>query len=279
MTGKRLFPAAASSVVAVAAFCAACATLQAATLYVDTSLSSDCPGTYDPSTRSCGGGGDVVYHTLAGGLAAVRPGDVLLLREGSYGQLAPPAAGVAGSPITIRGYPGERAAIENLGSTVAIWMEGLSYIILEDLVIDNALATEDPRFVDELGYDFRLAPSSSFIDFAGFVTTTVSAGSGTSLPVHDALFFYDGYGIAGEIGDLIQLEGQSVRSRVVAVDDQSHTLTLDQPLSWGADQGVHLAYVGIAPDAGAFEFGLDEGLLFGDGFEAGDTSAWSATSP
>ena len=77
----------------------------------------------------------------------------------------------------------------------------------------------------------------------------------------------------GESGDLIQLQGQTLRVRVVHVDYTGNTLTLAEPLTWIAGQGVHLAYTGDAPDAGAFERGLD-GQIFADGFESGDLSFW-----
>jgi len=57
------------------------------------------------------------------------------------------------------------------------------------------------------------------------------------------------------------------------VDYTGNTLTLEEPLSWSAGLGVHLAYTGDAPDAGAFERGLD-GQVFSDGFESGDLSSW-----
>ena len=44
------------------------------------------------------------------------------------------------------------------------------------------------------------------IDLGGFLTTTTSAGSGTQIPVQDVKYFFDGFTIAGEVGDLIQLQ-------------------------------------------------------------------------
>ncbi len=40
--------------------------------------------------------------------------------------------------------------------------------------------------------------------------------------------------------------------------------------------GINDGYAGIGPDLGAIERGE---LIFGDGFESGDTSAWSAVMP
>ena len=91
------------------------------------------------------------------------------------------------------------------------------------------------------------------VDAGDFLTWAISSGSGTSLQVADARYFHDGFGIEGVVGDLIQLEGQSGTATVVDVDYGSHTVTLDRPLAWSADQGVSLAYHGTAPDIGAYE--------------------------
>jgi len=87
-----------------------------------------------------------------------------------------------------------------------------------------------------------------------FLTRTTAAGSGTVIYVDDAGFFYDGYGIPGEKGDLIQLAGTTHTARIVSIDYTNNRLVLDQPLVWSAGQGVHLAYNGAGPDIGAYEY-------------------------
>ncbi|MFC1654926.1 right-handed parallel beta-helix repeat-containing protein [Myxococcota bacterium] len=111
----------------------------------------------------------------------------------------------------------------------------------------------DPVFENAAAYDFRLKPASTLINAGRFLTQTTAAGSGTSLPVEDASFFYDGYQIPGETGDQIQLEGQITTARVVSIDYNSNTLVLDTPLDWTDNQGVSLRYNGSAPDVGAHE--------------------------
>jgi hypothetical protein len=91
------------------------------------------------------------------------------------------------------------------------------------------------------------------IDAGAFLTTTTAAGSGTSVPVADARYFFDGHGIPGELGDEVQLQGQAASARVVAVDVAAKRLTLDRPLTWAAGTGVALLFVGTSPDLGAFE--------------------------
>jgi len=485
-------------------------------IYVDLTLVGDCLGSYDAFLRTCGPGTGTAFDTLDEGIAAAQPGDHVILRSGIYGAITPLVSGLPGSPVTIRNHENEEAIVENLSSEVAISMDFLSYITIQDLTFDtvrgfghiydcdhivisgcrfsssgvgttgsmklartthsrivnnafsdsdgdqmvlqdasdhnliagntffaayhsllsircsenniirgntfdnpdqkavevydcegtsdapyrldstarnvfedndfirtradtddhsynaiqhgaqhtivrrnvfrgclggglnfqhysdeslfvygnrmvqntfydnrchgiigddpddpsryydhqvmnnllylnrdcagggeqiripdptlvilshNALATQDPGFVDETGFDFRLRSSSPYLDQGGFVTATSTAGSGIVLPVADAGWFHDGMEVVGESGDLIQLQGQTTRVKVIQVDYTGNTLTLAEPLSWSAGQGVHLAYTGDAPDAGAFERGLD-GQIFADGFESGDLSFW-----
>lgn len=119
---------------------------------------------------------------------------------------------------------------------------------------NNALLTSAPPFVDEAGRNLRLQPGSAQIDAGAFLASAVGAGSGTRLVVDDPSYFYDGYGIPAETGDLIQLAGQSQTARIVAIDYAARVLTLSQSLAWTDGQGVHLAYSGSRPDMGAFEF-------------------------
>ncbi len=123
-------------------------------------------------------------------------------------------------------------------------------------VVVNSLEV-NPQFVNTTTLDFRLQNNSPLIDAGDFLTKTAEAKTNsTSLRVQDARYFYDGYGIAGEQGDLIQLQGGTTTARVVAVDYATNTLTLDRPLSWNAGQGVTLLFGGNAPDIGAFETNL-----------------------
>ncbi|MFH2006555.1 MAG: MopE-related protein [bacterium] len=136
------------------------------------------------------------------------------------------------------------------------------------LFVDNLEV--DPLFSDAPGRDFTLQATSPLIDAGAFLTRTTSAGSGTTLPVADARYFHDGFGIEGEVGDLIQLEGQPETATVTAVDLAAGTITVDVALTWTADQGVAQVYQGDAPDVGLDEVGASEcsdGLdNDGDGF-------------
>ena len=120
-----------------------------------------------------------------------------------------------------------------------------------DLFADNLEV--DPDFRDAANHDFVPSPGSQLIDAGAFLTRTVGAGSGTTVAVEDARCFYDGYGITGEVGDLVQLEGESEPGRVVSVDYNANLLELDHSWTWTDGQGVSLSYVGAAPDLGAHE--------------------------
>jgi hypothetical protein len=116
-----------------------------------------------------------------------------------------------------------------------------------------------PGFIDENNHNFRLQSTSPMIDNGAFLTKAVGAGSGVTLPVEDARYFFDGFDMTDENGlsiqgDLIQLEGDTKTARVIDIDYTNNTLTLDQPLSWADGQGVSLAYNGKAPDIGAYEY-------------------------
>jgi hypothetical protein len=105
---------------------------------------------------------------------------------------------------------------------------------------------------------------SPAIDVGAFLTTTVASGSGISMPVADARYFSDGFGIPGAVPDTVQLQGEATAVTVQAVDYATNTLTLSAPLTWGASQGVAHAFTGLAPDLGAWEY-YDGGIFERDG--------------
>ena len=108
-------------------------------------------------------------------------------------------------------------------------------------------------FLDENARDFRPNAGSPLIDGGDFLTRTIGAGSGTALPLADVLYFSNGFGIEGLLGDVIQLSGQSNRARIVAIDYAQKVLHLDRSLSWAANQGVGLSYEGAGPNIGVYE--------------------------
>jgi len=141
--------------------------------------------------------------------------------------------------------------------------DGQTRIVDTDAVIltNNTQAIISPGFVDEDNNDFNLASNSSQIDSGIFVTAVTSnSGTGTSFAVTDASWFHDGFGIPDELGDLIQLEGQSQAVRIVGLNYDTNVLTVDHAIFWSNGQGVHLAYSGNRPEIGAFEYGQESQL-------------------
>ncbi len=114
-----------------------------------------------------------------------------------------------------------------------------------------------PGFVNEGSRDMHLAAGSPMIDAGTFLTVTTGAGSGKNIPVEDAYFFTDGWGLIE--GDEIQLEGQQNKARIIKIDYNSNILTVNQDLAWQKGQGVSLPYSGKAPDMGAYELQTQDG--------------------
>jgi len=132
----------------------------------------------------------------------------------------------------------------DIGSNIVDYGVGAEYI--------TGTINVNPLFVDSAGRDFTLQESSTLINAGDFLTVTTSSGSGTSLPVDDARYFMDGWGLID--GDTIQLEGQTTTARITAINYNTNTLTLNASLTWTNGLGVSLIYSGSAPDIGAYEY-------------------------
>ncbi len=114
---------------------------------------------------------------------------------------------------------------------------------------------QDPLFVDAANNDFQLQFNSPMIDAGDFLTViTNPSGSGNQITVTDVRYFYDGYGIAGEQGDLIRLEnGQTAQILDIDYSAGNDIIILDRQISWSNGEKVSLYYQGSAPDIGAYE--------------------------
>lgn len=120
-------------------------------------------------------------------------------------------------------------------------------------VFEDQLSIE-PQFVDFDNRDFHLADNSPMIDAGTWLTTTRNSGSGEQIPVVDARYFMDGWGLIE--GDTIQFEGDNTRAKIIAVDYDNNQIVVDKRLNWDNGQGISLAYTGEKPDIGAYEHGL-----------------------
>jgi hypothetical protein len=128
-------------------------------------------------------------------------------------------------------------------------------------IAGNTVSSANPKFVDinpspniaAIGdFDFHLQSTSPAIDMGVFLTATTAAGAGKVIPVADASYFIDGYGIVD--GDVLQLQGQTKTARIVSIDYAANRITVDSSLTWTSNLGVGLAYSGSAPDIGAYEY-------------------------
>ncbi len=112
----------------------------------------------------------------------------------------------------------------------------------------------DPQLVNpaltSLPLTFSPQNTSPAVDQAGHLTTTTDAGTGTLLPVDNALYFIDGYGLVE--GDWIRV-GTNPAVRIAAVNYKRNTLTVEQAITWNTGDNVSLDYTGSGPDHGAIE--------------------------
>jgi len=120
---------------------------------------------------------------------------------------------------------------------------------------------QNPSFVNANNHNFNLNSNSAAIDAGRFLTKVRSNGSGNVIPVEDASYFMDGFGIVA--GDLIQLEGEQTTARITDINYNNNQITVDRNLSWQAGQGVSLPYNGNSPDIGAKEWGGTSSLSAG----------------
>lgn len=147
---------------------------------------------------------------------------------------------------------GDRSALLNPANrTVGQWEADYPDMFKENVQLA-------PEFADTGNNDFHLTSGSEVIDKGAFLTYTISQGNGTTIQVEDARYFCDGFDIRGEKGDVIQLAGQTDTARIIDVNFNNNVLTIDNSLTWSANQGIGLAYHGSAPDIGAYEY---EGII------------------
>lgn len=118
--------------------------------------------------------------------------------------------------------------------------------------------TSSPGFNDTGNFDFELQTGSPLINAADWLTTVnCSTNTGqTLITVEDAGYFYDGWGIPGEVGDTIMTEGGE-ETVIQSINYNTHVLTVSPAIDIVEDEGVSLPYNGASPDVGAFEFDAD----------------------
>ncbi len=104
--------------------------------------------------------------------------------------------------------------------------------------------------------NYQLRNDSDAVDAGEAMARTVGAGAGRKVPVSHPERFYDGFGIAGERGDLVWIGRDRLPARVIYTDRAARTLTLETDAQWGDADAVTFPYHGAAPDLGAYEAGI-----------------------
>ena len=108
-------------------------------------------------------------------------------------------------------------------------------------------STGSVNFVDQANHDYHLTPNNpDLIDHGTFFMRTSGSNSNTNVinvNQDPRIYFW--------IGDSIQIEG--VGKRVIK-NMSLNSITVDAPLTYSVNAGVHLPWTGSAPDIGAYEY-------------------------
>lgn len=121
--------------------------------------------------------------------------------------------------------------------------------IARNIAAEPVFAASDP----EAPEDFALLPGSPGIDAGVPLTRARQGGNGRTVPVEDASYFSDGFGVT--LGDSIRI-GNNRPTRIMKIDYGANTLTLFDSVQWEQGAAVSLDYRGEAPDIGAVESDL-----------------------
>jgi hypothetical protein len=110
----------------------------------------------------------------------------------------------------------------------------------------------NPEFVNADAGNFQLNASSPAIGAGTHLAHTTASGTSTTVPVDDAYFFTNGFGVVP--GDIIRI-GHSSPVSVTAVNYNNRILTVNSAVSFRTGDNVDLAnFSGAAPDLGAFAY-------------------------
>lgn len=133
------------------------------------------------------------------------------------------------------------------------WTRRMAYAEFETVTADfHDNQIEAPGFVNAGTRNFDLADGSLMIN-AGAMLTTITAIEGNVVTVEDALYFYDGWGIPGEVGDTIASNGGGI-ARIIHIDYDTNRIELESADGFAVGDGLSdRPYGGTLPDIGAFE--------------------------
>lgn len=162
----------------------------AADLYVDNATSGCSTPTdtdYNPNTRSCGSGSELVYSTLAAAFAADASGDTIYVRDGTYVEsvnntvASGPGPGFS-SVTTVTGYQGERPTIRpanyNSSFQACVWsfINDAHSIVLQHMTFDGTNCTTGGANIKAVLTSGSIRPSYIRIQDIHIINTPTSAG-------------------------------------------------------------------------------------------------------
>lgn len=101
--------------------------------------------------------------------------------------------------------------------------------------------------------DLSTGASGDAVDGGSPLTQTSSAGTGKTVPVEDARYFHDGFGMEQLAADPVRVGDQV--ARVTDVSWEKGELTLDRAVDWDQGDPVGLPWSGSSPDMGVYEGG------------------------
>jgi len=107
----------------------------------------------------------------------------------------------------------------------------------------------DPGFVAPENYNHALRSDSPLRDGGEPLTRALGQGNSSVLPVENAGYFYDGFGIRGKWGHYSDWKQQQL-AIVLQVDRLQNTLTLDRAVSWSDGDPVSLPWSAQHPTLG-----------------------------
>ncbi len=113
------------------------------------------------------------------------------------------------------------------------------------------ITNTDPQFVSIANLDAHVSSTSPGIARSRPQTTTTAGGSSTAIvPVADAGFFTDGWGIQWVNGDVVEV-GTNSGVMIASVNYAANTLTLASPITFNNGDGV---FLDGTQDIGAYKY-------------------------
>lgn len=114
----------------------------------------------------------------------------------------------------------------------------------------------DPKYTNAVGRNFTLKSDSPMINAGTWLTiiTSSTASGVSSFVVDEPGYFYDGWGIPGEKGDIIKTQNGEITT-IMSINYDTHRITVSPAINVVKGEGLALNYSGSSPDIGAREYG------------------------